>query len=91
MLFRGDGVARDVEAAVEWYQKAAEQGMPEAQTALGDAHASGSGVPADTEAAIAWYEKAAAQGHPAAQTKLAALRAPRLVSQTEPLQVRMGW
>ena len=64
--------------------------MPEAQTALGDAYASGTGVPADVETAIGWYEKAAAQGNPAAQAKLGALRAPRLVAQTESLQIRMG-
>ena len=81
----------DVAAALEWYGKAAEQGMPEAQTALGDAYASGTGVPADTEAAAGWYEKAAAQGHPPAQAKLAGLRGPRLVAQAEPLQIRMGW
>ena len=90
MLFRGDGAERNIDEAVTWYRKAAGQGMPEAQTALGDAYAAGAGVTADPEAAIAWYEKAAAQGHSAAQTKLAALRGPRLVAQTQPLQVRVG-
>jgi TPR repeat protein len=66
MLFRGDGVTRDVDEARQWYEKAAEQGMPEAQTVLGDFHAMGiGGVPADAEAARSWYEKAAAQGHEA--------------------------
>ena len=65
------------EAALEWYRKAAEQGLPEAQTALGDLYAKGIGVAADPEAARAWYEKAAAQGHAPAQAKLAALRGPR--------------
>ena len=80
MLFRGDGVARDVEEALQWYEKAAEQGMPEAQTALGDLYAIGAGVAADPEAARRWYEKAASQGHAAAQAKLAGLRGPRLVT-----------
>ena len=76
MLLRGDGVERDPEAAVEWYRKSAEQGLPEAQTALGDIYAKGIGVAADPEAARAWYEKAAAQGHAPAQSRLAALRGP---------------
>ena len=90
MLFRGDGVERDPEAAVEWYRKAAEQGLPEAQTALGDLYARGIGVAADPEAARAWYEKAAAQGHAPAQAKLAALRGPTVVATMQPLQVRTG-
>ena len=88
MLLRGDGVERDPEAAVEWYRKAAEQGLPEAQTALGDLYARGIGVAADPEAARAWYEKAAAQGHAPAQAKLAALRGPTVVATVQPLQVR---
>ena len=91
MLFRGEGVTRDLDEARQWYEKAAEQGMPEAQTVLGDLHAMGiGGVPADADAARIWYEKAASQGHEAAQTKLAALRGPRLVTQAEPRQVRLG-
>ncbi len=90
MLFRGDGVERDVDEAVRWYEKAAEQGMPEAQTALGDLHAVGVGLPADPEAAASWYEKAASQGHEAAQAKLANLRGLRLVTEAQPLQVRLG-
>jgi TPR repeat protein len=91
MLFRGDGVTRDLDEARQWYEKAADQGMPEAQTVLGDLHAMGiGGVPADAEAARSWYEKAAAQGHQAAQAKLAGLRGPRLVTPAEPLQVRLG-
>jgi TPR repeat protein len=88
MLVRGNGVERDPEAAVDWYRKSAEQGLPEAQTALGDIYARGSGVAPDLEAARGWYEKAAAQGHAPAQTKLAALCGPLLVTTVPPLQAQ---
>ena len=34
--YNGDGVAEDVEVAMEWYRKAAEQGQADAQQMLGD-------------------------------------------------------
>jgi hypothetical protein len=90
MLFRGEGIERDVEQARQWYEKAAEQGLPEAQVAAGDLFAAGIGGPSDIEAACRWYEKAAAQGSGTAEAKLAALRGPRRVTQPAPLQVRTG-
>jgi TPR repeat protein len=70
MLMKGEGIARDEEAALGWYEKAAEQGVPEAQLTLGDLYAAGRGVVCDAEAARAWYEKAAAQGNAAAAARL---------------------
>ena len=43
----GDGVPRDLAAAVEWYSKAAELGHGEAQLALGAMYHGGYGVPGD--------------------------------------------
>ena len=43
-----------------WIQKAAEQGLPEAQEAVGRMLLFGIGVPADPRAAMGWYEKAEA-------------------------------
>jgi len=93
MLFKGDGVDSDIEQALEWYEKAADQGLPEAQTALGDLYAAGHGVAPDRDAARVWFEKAAAQGFAAAAAKLAALtgvRAPRPAQDATPLQARSG-
>jgi uncharacterized protein len=93
MLFKGDGVDQDVEQALRWYEKAAEQGLPEAQTALGDLFVAGQGVSADRETARAWYEKAAGQGYGPAAAKLAALtgaRPPRFAPGAGPLQARSG-
>jgi TPR repeat protein len=54
-----------------WIQKAAEQGLPEAQEAVGRMLLFGIGVPADPRAAMGWYEKAALQGRAEAQGRLA--------------------
>jgi TPR repeat protein len=63
----------DPEEALKWYRKAAEQGVPEAQIALGDFYAAGRVVAIDRDEARRWFEKAAGQGHEGAQPRLAAL------------------
>ena len=73
MLVRGDGVEPDPEEALNWYRKAAEQGVPEAQIALGDVYATGRGVAVDHDEARRWFDKAAGQGHEGAAARLAAL------------------
>lgn len=52
----------DYQNAILWLTKAANQGNPEAQNALGYIYANGKGVPVDNEKAISWYKQAAAQG-----------------------------
>ena len=47
--------------ATRWYRKAAEQGIAEAQYALGQYYAAGEGVPRDNAEAYAWFCLAAAQ------------------------------
>lgn len=54
-----------------WLQKAADQGLPEAQEVVGRMLLLGVGVPADPPAAMGWYEKAALQGRAEAQCRLA--------------------
>ena len=48
--------------AIEWYEKAAEQGDAEAQYNLGVMYENGQGVDVNYKKAIEWYEKAAEQG-----------------------------
>jgi TPR repeat protein len=43
----GEGVAESQETALQWYQKAADQGLPEAQYTLGNKLINGNGVEAD--------------------------------------------
>ncbi|MDG1340027.1 MAG: tetratricopeptide repeat protein, partial [Paracoccaceae bacterium] len=56
--------------AVNWYRKAAEQGLAEAQSNLGIMYRNGQGVPQDYTEAVSWYRKAAEQGNALAQTNL---------------------
>lgn len=62
-LLGREGVEKDDKLAAEWMQKAANQGLVEAQVVMGALCDRGIGVDADREKATQWYEKAAAQGH----------------------------
>ena len=70
MLSKGQGCEQDQAKAFSWCQKAAEQGVAEAQIALGDAYGTGRGVAPDHDAARRWYEAAARQGNELAAAKL---------------------
>lgn len=64
------GLPTDDDQAAYWFRKAAEQGYPEAQYALGNLYAEGRGVPQDDTEAVRWFREAAEQGHAAAQVSL---------------------
>lgn len=66
----GDGVQKDHEQAIAWYQKAADQGNRYAQTMIGYSYEIGYGVPQDFGQAASWFKKAAEQGEAAAQALL---------------------
>ena len=55
----GDGVSQSYSEAAKWYQKAAEQGMVEAQFSLALCYAE---LEKETEA-LMWLKKAAQNGH----------------------------
>jgi len=61
----------DPAKAVRHFLFAAQQGLPEAMYALGNAYASGEGVDADPREAMRWYLRAAAFDHPQAIQELA--------------------
>ena len=71
----GEGVAQDMNEAVELFKKAAEQGHVDAQNNLGALYFMGEGVTRDEDKAIDWFEKAAAQGNEEAKSNLEAIRA----------------
>lgn len=67
---------QNVEEALSWLRKAADQGNPDHEFLLAeviDTQSSSTGVPnrGKQEEAVSWYRKAAEQGHPEAQSKLA--------------------
>lgn len=62
-LLGRDGVEKDENLAAQWMEKAANQGIVDAQVVMGALYDRGIGVVADRDKATKWYEKAAAQGH----------------------------
>lgn len=71
----GKGVARDPQAAVDWYTKAAAQGSVPAELHLAVLYRDGAGktFPRNPEQAAAWYRKAADHGDAGAQGTLGML------------------
>ncbi len=61
---------KDEKIAVKWFQKAAEQGDSEAQSALGCCYQSGRGVDQNDKLAVVWFQRAAEQGSSEAQSAL---------------------
>jgi tetratricopeptide (TPR) repeat protein len=69
-LGRAFNAAKNYQAALEQYRKAADQGFAPAQTNLGNMYLNGLGVPKDDAQAVAWLRKAADQGVAQAQRVL---------------------
>ena len=62
MYDNGEGVPQNYKLAAAWYRRAAEQGLAEAQDALGDMYYYGQGVTQNYIHAHSWYSLAAANG-----------------------------
>ena len=73
MYAAGRGVPKDGTKAIEWYRKAADQGVAIAQSNLGSMHDTGDGIPEDDAKAAFWYRKAAELGDAGAQNSLGAM------------------
>ena len=72
MYAQGRGIERDDSKAREWWEKAAKQGFPPAQTGMGLLYTYGkNGVPHDDKKALEWFKKAAAQNEAFAQYNIA--------------------
>lgn len=61
MYLGGEGVEKDVNEALRWYRKAAENGVYDAQLRLGDFYFDGKVVERDIKVAQKWYLQAAKQ------------------------------
>lgn len=70
MLGRLYAQGSNMEEAVKWYWKAANQGDAESQLQLGICCILGKGVSKSPETAVQWFEKAAKQGNAKAQYRL---------------------
>ncbi|MFN9299291.1 MAG: tetratricopeptide repeat protein [Acidobacteriota bacterium] len=71
----GDGVAKDMSKAAEYYHKAAEKKHVPAQYSLAYLLENGIGVKQDLKQAAFWYKEAALQGDPQSQNNLGVLYA----------------
>lgn len=67
----GDGVEKDLDQAMIWYKKAAEEGSVRGQNRLAWFYHTGTAVKKDCKKAVEWYTKAAEQGDESAQFYLA--------------------
>ncbi|KAF9930950.1 hypothetical protein FBU30_011059 [Linnemannia zychae] len=65
------GVAEDIQLAMFWHRKAADQGDSTGQRKVGYIYDFGLGVPKDEAMAVEWYTKSADQGNPGGQYNLA--------------------
>ncbi|MCH8084365.1 MAG: sel1 repeat family protein [Myxococcales bacterium] len=61
-LLRGDGIARDPSESAVWFERAALQGLINAQFSLAVQYLKGEGVERDPVRGFAWLEIAAARG-----------------------------
>lgn len=66
----GTGTRKNLEEAINWFRKAADQADASAQDRLGDVYMFGLGVNEDNKESAAWYAKAAEQGLASSQYKL---------------------
>ncbi len=77
LYYHGQGVKESNPLALQWFQRAANQGLAEAQFHLGNMHAYGQAPAAADEdpqrLAAQWYFEAARQGHAEAQYSLGIL------------------
>ena len=73
MLRRGQGVEKDPDEAIDWYERAAEAGLVTAQADLGVMLLDGEAGKPDPKAAMQWLTRAARAGHPTAQFRLGEL------------------
>ena len=63
MYLKGQGVDQNYEAASNWFRKASEKSIPQAQYKLGDLYFKGRGVPKDYEYSYIWYSVGASHKH----------------------------
>ena len=70
MFEDGVGVKRDYKQAFDWYRKAADQNLPQAEKQIGYFYQCGYGVKQDYAEAHAWYLRAAGHGNSDAENQL---------------------
>jgi TPR repeat protein len=67
---KAQGVTQNYSKALEWYRKAAGQGLGTAEFSLGNLYFRGLGVSRDYEQALFWYQKAVSHSYINAQSNI---------------------
>ncbi|MEX6002699.1 tetratricopeptide repeat protein [Providencia vermicola] len=67
MYLNGNGVEPNIETAIQWFEKSANQGNPEAQNYMGQIYYQGIGVKQNYIVAFDWFKKSADKKYPPAQ------------------------
>ena len=62
MYQHGRGVSKDINEAIKWFIKAAEQNDPDAEMKMGYLSAKGIGIKQDYQQAMNWFKRAAEHG-----------------------------
>jgi TPR repeat protein len=68
---KGTGAPKDLAAALQWFQRAADQNDPRGQYYVGLMHERGYAVERSYATALSWYQKAAEQNYPPAEIAVA--------------------
>lgn len=77
------GLKKDMETAIQWYVRSADQGMPTAQLALGKLLMEGKGVMQDDAAALQWLSLAHVNGSKRAEDYVK-----QLITRMDPAEVK---
>lgn len=78
--------AQMLKSAINWYEVAANAGVPSGQFKLANAYLAGSGVTRDPAQAQLWYSRAAQQGLPEAQQALGIMLLTGTAGVTDPVE-----
>jgi hypothetical protein len=90
MYFNGQGVEKDIDQAIVWLEKAADEGSVDSQVRLGVIYVVGRDVPNDYSRALTLFKEAAYQGDPLGQFYLGRMYELGLGTEKDPDSAR-GW
>lgn len=87
----GDKVPQDIQKSTDWYLRAAANGSPDAQYALGWCYYHGQGVPQNTEMALKYFHQASLSGDIKAKNAEQFLVAQQVAPKTMPSTPTLGY
>ncbi|MBL1140670.1 MAG: sel1 repeat family protein [Proteobacteria bacterium] len=89
IYYLGLGTNKDINKALEWYERAAKAGHADAQRNYGDMINFGRGVQKDNYQAYKWYFAASQQGNKKAETQIAVIAASGNLSPNQQMHAKI--